>query len=221
MTEQANLTDIMLDIETFGTGNNAAIVSIGAVAFNADGDNAELFTNSPEVLERGGLGFHGRVDLAATARAMRGNLDPETVEWWLTQSDAARQALLTGERKPLGTVLGGFSAWIKSIAGRPRALRLWSNGPTFDETIVRAAYERYALELPLSFRGSRCCRTMFELAKMYGWDHKAARAGVPDDVLKHDALGDAVFQARGLVLQREHLRERLAVRTAMREGGGL
>jgi uncharacterized protein YprB with RNaseH-like and TPR domain len=32
-----NFTDIMLDLETLGTGNNAAIIQIGAVAFNADG----------------------------------------------------------------------------------------------------------------------------------------------------------------------------------------
>jgi len=199
-------TDIMVDIETFATGNNAAIVSIGAVAFNADGDNGPLYTNSPGALADLGQGFRVNVDLGQSDPAKRGDIDPATVEWWLAQSPEARAMLVDGVRLPLGEALEQLTGWIKEIAGRPRALRLWSNGPTFDETIIRAAYGRYGLVLPLSFRGSRCCRTMIELAETFGWDRKVAAADAPDDIVKHDALSDAVFQARGVVSQRHFLR---------------
>lgn len=213
-----NYTDIMIDLETFATDNDAAIVSIGAVAFNADGDNASLFTNSPDALERGGQGFRANVNLAESAPAKRGNIDPATVEWWLGQSQEARDMLVSGERVQLGAALEAFVRWLYTLTPKVRSLRVWSNGPTFDETILRAAFRRYASPLPLSYRGSRCCRTMLELAELHGWDRKEAAAMVSTDTVKHDALSDAVFQARGVVSQRHFLR--LAAKTAVPTSSG-
>lgn len=215
-------TDIMIDLETFATGQNAAIVSMGAVAFMADeeGQFNALFTNSPELLERGGLGFHRRIDLGRSDAAKRGVIAPETVEWWLTQSDEARAALLESPRVSLGTALQDFSTWIEERFAKTKRIRLWSNGPTFDERLIREAFERYGFPFPLSFRGSRCCRTMIELAEMFGWDREQFKE-LSADILKHNALHDAVFQARGVMLQRSHLRTRLSVRSAMEAGGGL
>lgn len=203
--ERQAFTDIMLDIETFGTGNDAAIVSIGAVAFNADGENGSLFTNSPDLLAEGGQGFRVNIDLDKSAAEFRGNIDPATVEWWLSQGQEARTMLVNGTRLPLGRALNDFADWIKRVSGRPKALRLWSNGPTFDEVIVRSAFRRYSLVLPLSFRGSRCCRTMMDLAEQHGWDRSELGA-LSEGVVKHDALGDAVRQARVVASQRHFLR---------------
>ncbi len=204
--------DIMVDIETFATDNNAAIVAIGAVAFDADvpeGTNLlddPIWAKSPDALLNGmGQGFRVNVDLGASDPDKRGNIDPSTVEWWLGQSDEARAMLVSGDRKPLGGQLALFSAWISRQGGYSK-LRLWSNGPTFDETILRAAFGRYGMGFPISFRGSRCCRTMFDFAKSLGWDPKAAAMEAPDDIVKHDALSDAVFQARSLQSQIHYLR---------------
>lgn len=198
-------TDIMLDLETLGTGNNAAIVSIGAVAFMADepGQFNALFTNSPELLERSGLGFHRRIDLPRSK--FPGDIDPISVEWWLTQSDAARAALLATPRVTLGTALDDFTTWIEKNFNKPRKLRLWSNGPTFDEIILRAAFTRYGVDFPLSYRASRCCRTMIEMAELHGWQRNEFKQ-LSSDILKHNALHDAVFQARGVMLQRSFIR---------------
>lgn len=198
--------DIMVDIETFATDNNAAIVSIGAVAFNAGGDNGELFTNSPDALLANGRGFRVNVDLGRSDPTKRGNVDPATVEWWLQQSDDARHLLISGERSVLDTALAMFANWLRK-QGTHYELKLWSNGPTFDETILRAAFLRYGMDFPISFRGSRCCRTMYDLATSFGWNAKEAAAAAPDDIVKHDALSDAVFQARGVVSQQHYLRQ--------------
>lgn len=197
--------DIMVDIETFATDNNAAIVSIGAVAFNAGGENGELFTNSPDVLLANGRGFRVNIDLGQSDPDKRGNVDPATVEWWLQQSDDARHLLVSGEREHLGMALQEFANWL-ARQGPYSKLKLWSNGPTFDETILRAAFLRYGLVFPISFRGSRCCRTMYDLATSFGWNAKEARAAAPDDIVKHDALSDAVFQARGVASMQHYLR---------------
>ncbi len=207
-------TDIMLDIETFGTGTNAAIVQIGAVAFNADGDYLELFHNSPDALATKGVGLRMNVDLTNSLHP--GVISPSTVEWWLKQSDEARGSILSSgpnERVPLGEALEMFAEWVGMVSTGRNNVRLWSNGPTFDEMIVRQAFERYSMDFHkvISFRQSRCCRTMFDLATGFGWDAKAAMESSTtlDGILKHDGLSDSVFQARCLVLQREFLRGRL------------
>ncbi len=204
--------DIMVDIETFSTSQNAAIVSIGAVAFNAGGENGELFTNSPDALATLGQGFRVNVDLSKTPPSLRGDIDPATVEWWLQQSDEARGMLVNGGANPrrgLGVALGEFAEWVRR-QGSHNKLRLWSNGPTFDEIILRSAFVRFGIDFPVHFRGSRCCRTIYDLATSFGWDPKAAAAAVamggPSDLVKHDALSDAVFQARGVVSMQHFLR---------------
>lgn len=202
-------TDIMLDLETFGTSNNAAIVSIGAVGFFADGDNGSLFTNSPDALVQGGQGFRANVNLGDSDPVQRGVMDPGAVEFWLKQSDEARQMLVAGPRVCLGVALADFAAWVAETGVGRHDVRLWSNGPTFDEVIIRSAFTRYGMDLPISFRGSRCCRTMLESAEVfanYNRREAARQAFDGGELVAHDALSDAVFQARGVITQRLALR---------------
>jgi exodeoxyribonuclease VIII len=195
----------MLDLETLGTSNNAAIIQIGAVAFNADGENDSLWTNEPDMLLANGQGFRVNVNLAESRHP--GVIDAAAVEWWLQQSQEARDSITKAKgRLELGAALEAFVRWLYTVTPQVRKLRMWSNGPTFDETILRAAFMRYGSHLPLSFRGSRCCRTMTEVAELHGWNGKQAASDAPQDTTKHDALSDAVFQARGVTSQRHFLR---------------
>jgi hypothetical protein len=197
-------TDIMLDIETLGVGTNAAIIQIGAVAFNAEGDNPTLWTNSPDALASADQGIRINVDL--TRSKYPGEINASTIEWWFKQSDEARASVFAGgpmERMGLGDALQTFVHWINRVGAGRNKVRLWSNGPTFDEMIVRQAFDRYGMDFhqTVSFRNSRCCRTLFDLSTGLGWNAKQAAAAAPDDIVKHDGLGDAVFQARGVVSQ--------------------
>ena len=67
------MLDIMLDLETMGTGTQAAIVAIGAVEFD---------------LEKGILGeeFYRTVDLSSSI-SCGGIIDADTVLWWMQQSE--------------------------------------------------------------------------------------------------------------------------------------
>ena len=198
---QPTFTDIMLDLETLGTGNNAAIVQIGAVAFNADGENGSLFTNSPDILRNAGQGFRMNVDLAQSSKP--GVYDQGAINFWLGQSEEAR-ASITAPGVPLGEALLAFAGWVDAVGNGRHNVRLWSNGPTFDETILRAAYTRYEMDLPISFRGSRCCRTMIEMAELYGYNRREAyrTAFEAEGMVNHDGLADSVMQARGVIAQR-------------------
>ena len=166
--------DIMLDLETMGTGPNAAIVAIGAVAFD---------------LQAGTIGdrFYRVVDLG-TSVAMGGEIDADTVLWWMKQSDDAR-AMFTRDGVPLSMVLAEFTIW-SSERCEPNNLRVWGNGAAFDNVILSSAYRRSAYMQPWRHWNDRCYRTVKSLYP----DVKLERVGT-----HHNAVDDAESQARHLI----------------------
>lgn len=167
------MTDLMVDIETMGTGHNAPILSIGAVEFNPH-------------TEEMGAEFYVRATLASQRERP---IDADTLEWWLKQGEAARGALFEGQRLTLQNALREF----KAFAHESTASQLWSNGPTFDEDILRHAFLGACLDFPFKYRDSRCCRT----AKHFGAVARAHQGNKP--AVKHDALEDAKAQALNVI----------------------
>ena len=166
--------DIMLDLETMGTGPNAAIVAIGAVAFD---------------LQAGTIGdrFYRVVDLG-TSVDMGGEIDADTVLWWMKQSDDAR-AMFTRDSSPLSMSLTAFSFWM-CAHGAPDSVRVWGNGAAFDNVILSSAYRRSAYMQPWRHWNDRCYRTVKSLYP----DVKLERVGT-----HHNAVDDAESQARHLI----------------------
>jgi len=190
-----NAPHCMLDIETLGTGRDACMVSLGALMFDpTTGEIADL--NSLEAM-------HLHVDLEKSSSP--GTIDPSTVSWWMQQSQEARDSLfnprdqsgLLRPKLPLETVLLRFSVWLESYKREGRDVPVWSNGPLFDERIIREASERMGLRDPFHFRSSRCFRTAMQLAKDAG-------ISITKDItppfffIKHNALHDCWMQARAV-----------------------
>mgnify|MGYP006408929027 CR=1 FL=1 len=69
---------IMIDLETMGTRPDAPIISIGAVAFDANGPLDS---------------FYAGVNLGSSVNS-GAKIDASTVLWWMQQSDEARAALV-------------------------------------------------------------------------------------------------------------------------------
>ena len=158
---------IMLDLETWGIGNKACIVSIGAVKFTADSLGEQ---------------FHVGIDPASCQQAGL-EIDASTVLWWMDpERRAPLDEWLSLEKVDLGSALVGFSQW---SAG---ALAIWGNGSTFDNVVLRSAYQALGLDYPVSFRSDWCYRTMTQLT-----DKRLPREGT-----HHNALDDAVYQAKCL-----------------------
>ena len=86
-------TEIMLDLETMGLGPDAAIVAIGAVAF----DTSTLAIDPCK--------FFVAVDLESSVRS-GGVMDASTVMWWMQQDEVARRILLK-DTSQLGVALLG------------------------------------------------------------------------------------------------------------------
>lgn len=168
--------NIMLDIETMSTQPNAAITAIGAVVM--DFENNKIT----------GSGFYKAIDLESSV-AHGGHLCPNTVTWWLTQDDAAKRAM-TQNTVSFADAMIQFKSWVGNVA-TPKHVRVWGNGATFDNVIVRRAFMRMGLDCPWPFYGDMCYRTM-----------KSLRPDIePPEFsgVKHDALADATYQALHLI----------------------
>lgn len=127
------MNNVMLDIETMGTGPNAMIISIGAVKFSKDEVGA-IFYSLP---------------------TWEGDMDAATVQWWLQQSEEARKAVCPNHTEapvPLKSSLLNLASFVESA-------NVWGNGSDFDNVIVLNAYKRLGLT-GWSYRNNRCFRTV-------------------------------------------------------------
>jgi len=178
---------IMVDLETMGTGHDAPILAIGACVFDP-------------VAGLIGETFLQRITLESNVEEGR-PIDPNTVEWWLKQSKDAQKALIEEPRHVLVNALCNWIGWLmQRVPGDTpldwrkflgsRQARLWSMGPTFDENILRHAFKASRMPFPFGYGGSRCVRTIVEIAKELGMQ-KLQRAGT-----HHNALADAIYQAQ-------------------------
>lgn len=169
-------SNIMLDLETMGNGPTAAIVAIGAVCFD---------------LEAGELGptYYNRVSLEDAARH-GGTIDASTVLWWLKQSDEARHELIRDDVVEISLYRATelFSRWVHEHAEEEVAV--WGNGASFDNVILRSAYQSLGTQVPWKWWNDRCYRTI-----------KAERPDTPCERIgaHHHALSDAITQARHLI----------------------
>lgn len=169
------MQDVMLDLETMGNGATAAIVVVGAVAF--DPKTGEL-----------GAEFSQQVDLQSSIDAGL-TLDGDTVMWWLGQSDEARAGVRGNDlTDSIHYVLDDFGAFAAQVYHR-EGLRVWGCGAGFDNAILANAYRACGLKAPWEFWNDRCYRTV----KAMRPDIKMRRVG-----MHHNALDDAKSQARHL-----------------------
>lgn len=130
------MNNIMLDLETMGTGPDAAIISIGAVRFDAD------------ITDR----FYKIVSLKSSVDAGL-RMDPETVLWWMRRSEEAR-AEFDEDATTLFDALMAFAEW----AGKGAIV--WGNGSDFDNVILASAYRLMKIPAPWIFWNNRCYRTV-------------------------------------------------------------
>ena len=162
---------IMIDLETMGNRPSAPIVTLGAVAFNGQGIAGE---------------FYGDCALEDSV-ACGGVIDPDTVNWWLGQSERARMAMTSGHGT-LKNLLGEFRVWYAGHEGLG-VEGVWGNGAAFDNVILAETYKRVGQRPPWPFWLDRCYRTL--------------KAGSPIEFVRegthHNALDDARSQAAHLI----------------------
>lgn len=174
------MKDIMVDLETMDNVPSAAIVAIGAV--QCDLTTGEI-----------GSSFYRVVDLKGQDK-LNMTINSETLYWWLKQSDGARQALLVESKILLTTMCETLTKWICSLGEKPEHIRMWGNGASFDNAIIRYAYRQCEQDLPVEFWNDRDMRTIvgfYPKQLQEKWRRNTIRRGD-----HHNALDDAKHQVR-------------------------
>ena len=170
------LNNVMVDLETLGRRAGCVIVSVGAVKFDpqtgfVDMDNTFYKAITVESAMRYGL-----------------RVDPDTLRWWMRQSDKARAVFDDPNAVSIQSALVQFAEWVNED-GEYDNIKLWGNGASFDNPILAAGFEAIDVIQPWQFWNDRCYRTK-----------KAERPEVPFNRVgvEHNALDDAVSQAHHL-----------------------
>ena len=164
--EKEPMKDLMVDLETLGTGSDAVIVQIGACYFNR---------------HTAGIGRTFQVNIDPGSCQDEGlTIDGGTVEFWMDNADKA-----TWRRFPhygLVEALDMFSTFV----GKSAVKTAWASAG-FDFPILASAYRACDMRNPIRYRMVRDLRTLVDLAKMTD-----PRAYVRTDA--HDALADCKYQ---------------------------
>ncbi|WP_240654942.1 3'-5' exonuclease [Rhodovarius crocodyli] len=163
---------VMLDLETLSTRPNAAIIAIGAVAF--DPQRMEVLST-----------FEARIR-PDSADSLGGHVDMDTVSWWMRQPDAVR-AQWDDEGAQFGNALSQLHTWLRGNQHGPLSA-LWGNGAAFDNVVLAEAFRAWAMIRPWSYKQDRCYRTLRALLPHI--------EEPPFEGERHTALADALHQAK-------------------------
>lgn len=119
--------------------------------------------------------------------------DGDTILWWLKQSSEARAAICIDDTLSISDALSELSHFINQHADNTKYLKVWGNGATFDNVILRGAYERAGQICPWAYWNDHDVRTIVTLGRSIGFDPKM---DMPFDGERHNALADARHQAK-------------------------
>ena len=139
------MVDIMIDIETLSTDNNASILTIGAVKF---------FRTNFKITSK----FYKRITQESNKYYDR-HFNENTINWWNTQDEQAKKEIFENkDRINLSTALQELSIFCRG------ARAIWANGICFDINILESAYEACNLDVPWKFWNIRDVRTIYDIA---------------------------------------------------------
>lgn len=152
---------VMHDIETMSQKKTAAILSIGAVKFNANEIVDTFYVNiSPASCKEVGL-----------------SIDKETVEWWMQQRPEAFAAFKK-DRVSIHDALHMYAEWYGK-----KSCPTWGNGIDFDNVILENAFQVCDIKIPWKFYDGRCFRTVKNLFNIQLPKHDGVLHNALDDAI--------------------------------------
>lgn len=161
----------VVDLETLSTRKNAAIVSIGAVAFSLEKGIIDEFEVNITPHSGKAAGLH---------------IDKSTIQWWSEQSKEARDSWMK-DPVSIEEGLAKFENFYNK--GCP----IWGFGADFDIAILESAFfaigwhkdKPYGQHIPWQFWDVYCLRTLSNIVGI-----KLQKTGT-----NHHALHDAIAEA--------------------------
>lgn len=166
---------VMIDLETLDTTSRAAIISIGAVRFNADDFSPETFYRVIKV--------QSNIDAKRT-------ISGSTLAWWMDQGSEAKNVFKDPAAVSLDQALYDLRAFIGPHLVAKNT-KVWGNGAIFDLGILNDAYTQMRESPPWEYWNIKC----FRMIK----DSTIGRSVLkPANAVAHNALSDALHQAEHL-----------------------
>lgn len=163
------MIDVMIDIETTATTQQAGIIAIAALEF--DPERATF-----------GESFCVAIDRESW-KNMDFDVSRTTLNWW----DKNQKALEQINELPqfyLSDALSGLNIFIS----KKRRKHIWANSPRFDLAILEHAYKQLGQSHPWKYWDERCVRTV-----------NAILPGIAKKVIRtnaHHPLDDCKYQAK-------------------------
>jgi exodeoxyribonuclease VIII len=177
-----NRIDVVIDLETLGTGPDAIITQIGMVEFD---------------ITTGKIGrkYLQNVD-AQSCLDLGMKLDLSTLKWWLSQDlRVFKNSLERGLELP--AVLLEVNNWLFAVSNKMiGAIYLWGNGASFDNVLLKGAFDRCKYKYPIKYYNDRDMRTIVDLAAIkMDIDPKLLKNKIEFKGTKHNAVDDCVWEA--------------------------
>lgn len=165
---------VMIDFETMSLNRMPALLSLSGIKFDADADS--IPADCPR--------FHKLINLRSTVD-LGGDIDPDTVMWWLQQEPEAIKAILEQEEDHKWSVTSVFEAFIawfnteREVATATRMVNgeqvplfpaeekgkfIYSHGADFDIVIAKDYIKELELNQPWHYRDQNDTRTLFRKA---------------------------------------------------------
>ena len=179
---KARPRDVMVDIETMSTENNAHILTIGAIKFQRKGALPSLGDMDT---------FYRRISFSSNEE-LEMHKSSDTIRWWMEQGEEAREEAFGGkDRSHLKNALSDFCEWFGG------ARFVWGHGATFDVIIINEALKRCGMEPPYKFWDIRDTRTAYDLRHVSLNKHRRSVQEKSENV-HHHALDDCYVQISAL-----------------------
>ena len=172
------MNKLMIDFETLGITDKPVLATIGAVVFNQEGIQAEMYIKvDVEDAQNHGL------DISAS-----------TFLWWLEQNEQARMEMVdTWNRFSLKEAMKEvYNFYVESDCQE-----VYGNGALSDIVWANNAFKAVGMESPWTFREERCFRTLKAVLPHVKIDFEGTA---------HNPLDDAKWQALYLIEAIKHAR---------------
>lgn len=172
--EKKPILNIMVDLETASTKENAAILSWAMVPF---------FTDGTEVRDTDAF----RLSVSLTSCFLAGmDIDKDTQDWWVNQDPMARWAILgAGEEVSIQSASEKAFAWLECLS-EEYDLYVWARGLDFDIPKMEWCFRKF-VERPVPYKYSHKMdvRTILKFMQVSQSDREFK--GV-----KHNAMDDCM-----------------------------